>query len=577
MPVRSFVVAVLAALVLLAAVPAAGAAETGYVPPVSGPIVDGFRPPSSQYGPGNRGIDLAAEPGELVRAAADGTVTFAGRIGSSTHVVVLHPDGLRTSYSFLAGTELRRGAHVEQGDVVGRAAGPVHFGVRAGDEYLDPTAVLAGGPPSVHLVPAGRQPTLTEAQERHGIVEGLLGLGGSVVDAGAAAVGWAASTTTTLAGLVAAYGWQTVEIALLDVEAGLRRLENGVRAFAHMLNVPGWHAAMHVRWLRVLRDQVDCTPAGTSAPPRPGSGHVVVLVAGLNSTGGGGSVTDVDTDALGYAPDHVAQFSYRGGQAPGHHLSGIPEHDYSAMDTWGDLDGAGQRLRQLLAAINRTHPGVPVDLIAHSQGGLVVRAALNGSDAWAPDLPTIPNVITIATPHHGSPLGSGSALTSLAPGGEVLQGVITLGSLGQAPASATSVQQMSSGSTFILDLNRRSMPAGTRLTSIAARGDEVVGAGRSAVEGATNVIVPVDGLGAHGAVPGDPRTLREITLALGGRGPTCRPGTPSRDLRLAWVVGAASTSPGLVAQIADQIAGLSPRPWSPVEFRTAPSGTRPPG
>jgi len=54
-----------------------------------------------------------------VRAAADGEVTFAGQVGGSHHVVVLHADGLRTSYSFLDTVAVHRGDHVVQGDVVG--------------------------------------------------------------------------------------------------------------------------------------------------------------------------------------------------------------------------------------------------------------------------------------------------------------------------------------------------------------------------------------------------------------------------------------------------------------------------
>src|SRR3954468_14948134 len=103
MPRRTaLVVAVVVATISLT-VPAAdaAAADPTYIPPVDGPIVDPFRPPSTPYGPGNRGVDFAPEPGSAVRAAADGRVVFAGQVGGSLHVVVLHPDGLRTSYSFL--------------------------------------------------------------------------------------------------------------------------------------------------------------------------------------------------------------------------------------------------------------------------------------------------------------------------------------------------------------------------------------------------------------------------------------------------------------------------------------------
>ena len=80
-----------------------------YRPPVDAPVTDPFRPPLTPYGPGNRGIEYATVPGTLVRAAADGLVVFAGPVAGALHVTVLHGDGIRTSYSFLAVIRVRRG------------------------------------------------------------------------------------------------------------------------------------------------------------------------------------------------------------------------------------------------------------------------------------------------------------------------------------------------------------------------------------------------------------------------------------------------------------------------------------
>ena len=51
-----------------------------YRPPVTAPILDPFRPPTTPYGPGNRGIEYATVPGTSVGAAADGVVVFAGPV-----------------------------------------------------------------------------------------------------------------------------------------------------------------------------------------------------------------------------------------------------------------------------------------------------------------------------------------------------------------------------------------------------------------------------------------------------------------------------------------------------------------
>ena len=133
----------------------AGPARVAYRPPVDGPLVDVFRPPASRFGPGNRGVDYATEPGTPVRAAAPGEVTFAGPVGGTLHVVVLHADGIRTSYSFLASVAVRRGQRVAADQVVGRAGPSLHFGARIGDAYVDPLRLLAAGRRRVWLVPDG--------------------------------------------------------------------------------------------------------------------------------------------------------------------------------------------------------------------------------------------------------------------------------------------------------------------------------------------------------------------------------------------------------------------------------------
>lgn len=146
--------ALVAYLSLLPVSPAtAGPIRVEYRPPVDGPLIDRFRPPASRFGPGNRGVDYATAPGTPVRAAGPGQVTFAGPVGGALHVVVLHPDGLRTSYSFLGSVAVRRGQLVDTGEVVGRTGPSLHFGARAGDGYIDPLRLFDAGRRRVRLVP----------------------------------------------------------------------------------------------------------------------------------------------------------------------------------------------------------------------------------------------------------------------------------------------------------------------------------------------------------------------------------------------------------------------------------------
>ena len=122
-----------------------------YRPPVSAPVLDGFRPPPGPFAAGNRGIEYETSPGTPVGAIAAGRVVFAGSVGGSRHVTVLHADGLRSSYSFLETIEVAVDDRILAGQSVGRSTSRLHLGVRAGAAYLDPALLFGAG--RVHLVP----------------------------------------------------------------------------------------------------------------------------------------------------------------------------------------------------------------------------------------------------------------------------------------------------------------------------------------------------------------------------------------------------------------------------------------
>ena len=105
----------------------------------------------------HNGVDLAAETGTPVVAAADGEVYSVSEDEAMGHTVVIrHNDGYTTCYSSLSpDVVVREGDTVTMGTVIGYAGDSaiventlgthVHFSVSCYDEPVDPADFLALG------------------------------------------------------------------------------------------------------------------------------------------------------------------------------------------------------------------------------------------------------------------------------------------------------------------------------------------------------------------------------------------------------------------------------------------------
>ena len=495
--------------------PAWSAPDDGYRPPVPGPVVAPFDPPAVPWGRGNRGVDLATRPGEAVGAAGGGVVTFAGVVAGARHVTVAHRDGLRTTYSFLAEVRVVAGQPVVAGQVVGTAGALLHWGVRDPDgTYLDPMSLL-GRPAGAVLVPGGDDgaPPPSSGSE----LAALAGVAAEVLARhGPTALG--------LLGPVPGGGGP----AALALAHELGRLHSAVQ----VADVAG---ALLERW---VADR-PCTPGDVAPPPPPpGGSRLVVLVGGFGSSSASAAVDDVDLVALGYRADDVVRFSYRGGRTPtsagAGPLAGLAAADYDAHDSQGDLWWAGRDLAELLRSMAAARPGVPIDVIAHSQGGVVARLAL--SDAALP--PEVDAVVTLGTPHQGADLATAAVAVGGTPAGAELLGVLAGLGLPFDPARPA-LGQLAETSSVVDHLAAHPPPPGVRVTSVAARGDLTVPAPRTRVAGGPPpVVVDLVGPTAHDRLPGDPRTTREIALAVAGWPPTCR--SPAAEVADEVVGGAVS-------------------------------------
>jgi len=116
--------------------------------------------------------------------------------------------------------------------------------------------------------------------------------------------------------------------------------------------------------------------------------------------------------------------------------------------------GCIRRNAELLdSLIRRRAPFAYVDVVAHSMGGLIAVYLLKVLARGY----RVRRVITLGTPHHGTPLA--------------LAGVVVLGLF------SSSIRQMCPGSPLLRRLHRTAVPAGSQIIAIEAKRDAVVPGG----------------------------------------------------------------------------------------------------
>ena len=123
------------------------ASAAGFIWPCDGVVVSGF---GMRWGRMHEGIDVGCAYGTPNRAAASGTVIYAGWLGGYGNLVVVdHGNGLSTAYAHASSLLVGVGQSVSQGETVslvgstGNSSGPhLHFEVRVNGQAVDPLLYL---------------------------------------------------------------------------------------------------------------------------------------------------------------------------------------------------------------------------------------------------------------------------------------------------------------------------------------------------------------------------------------------------------------------------------------------------
>jgi hypothetical protein len=423
------------------------------------------------------------------------------------------------------------GERVRAGQTIGTSGGEgqdhrvgvLHFSLRRGDTYLDPMLLFA--PPDlarvVHLAPVHGETDvgpIVPAREERAIADDLAltvrlpawargggdGGGGGVLGALVDATGRALDAGGDVVGAFVHVG-----------AAGLAAATRFVRDVARAAGINA--AAKDVlevgrRLVAWAKSRLHCTSDAPPADGTGGSGHALMVVAGISSSfDGRGNSLGLPAKDLGYDPAEVHSFSYAG-TAPA----------YKPSDTWNDLVIEAHSLAEQLKAMQRADPGREVDLVAHSQGGVVVDVFLKEVyDAKDTTYPPLGTVVSLSSPHKGAPLATAAAeIVGSTSGRGALTAAAQAGGL--PPPDAASLRQLAERSPLLRDLWKLPLPDEVEYTSLGAPDDYVVPATQVDLDGAQTVMVdPAGVVSEHDAITHDRRAMSAVRLALEGRPPPC--------------------------------------------------------
>jgi hypothetical protein len=275
-------------------------------------------------------------------------------------------------------------------------------------------------------------------------------------------------------------------------------------------------------------------------PSIPPTDNIAVAVAGIGSSTTSGrhaGMYEHVVEDLGYPGGRIYRFSYAGIDGP--HL----HQPYRSTDTFAGIEESARLLGDLLRMIARRHPGDDVDLIAHSQGGIVARSFLEFY-AGEPGLPRVEHLVTFASPHSGAPLGSIASGLESSSIGRFVNGLTSKWAHSGGPIPdprSDAVGDLAPGSPLMGRLVTSSLPIGTRSSGLGIANDVVVPAVTTAIPGASNHVVGPRGLNGHAGILTSPDARAIAYASLRDGPPVCRSGWdlwgPRVGQTVSWIEG----------------------------------------
>ena len=340
--------------------PVATAPPAATSPPVAGAvIVDHFRPPATPYAAGNRGLDDGHRAGRAGRGRRPPARSSSPvRSPAPCTSRIRHADGLRTSYSFLAAVVVRVGRRrCEQGAADRRGRGRLPLRRARPRRHLPR--------PRGAVRPAGPAPTSCPGPTR--------------------------ARRRSPSRRRRSRRWSSVERSAGGRRggrpgAGRGRLGAALRHEARPVVDPTSLAAPDRRGRSAGATSAATAPRPSRRCRRPTGRRIAVLVGGLGSTQrAAGRRPGRRRPTLGYAPGRRRPLLLPGrpGPGPGRAAAAPLAAVADARPTTAGRHrgrprtSSADRLRRRSSTTvgPRPQPGVPIDVIAHSQGGVVARLA----------------------------------------------------------------------------------------------------------------------------------------------------------------------------------------------------------